>query len=397
MNLDIGKFDRNELKQNQIMYTFQNGDKLHFHKRGIWIEFSEKRRVISTSVLNGGVREDLEGVFNYNCLADRYECILVEDTYEKELLSNAKEIGLDSEKISGLSTAAWMEQVAIQQETFDGLQVTAIVTGGVDKNAVRVGDQASFYEKDGAFFMIDAKEKVKHGTINIMLYINKNLPPGVLTRALVTCSEAKVAAMQELMIGSLYSEGLATGSGTDGTMIIADSSSSDCLTNAGEHSKLGELIGRTVKNAVKEALYRQTGACGARQHKLTERGKRYGLTLGSVWCCYVEQKQVFEELLGSSFSSLCELEERLLYLDTDSSAVVWLSLYLHLLDQYNWGLLECGEVTREARQVTEALLRIDSPKIVDWIFTINLENRIETELIESAKRSILYLLSPGEK
>ena len=84
-------------------------------------------------------------------------------------------------------------------------------------------------------------------------------------------------------------------------------------------------------------------------------------------------------------------------MDTDSSAVVWLSLYLHLLDQYNWGLLEWGEVTREARQVTEALLRIDTPKIVDWIFTINFENRIETELIESAKRSILYLLSPGEK
>lgn len=388
------KLDRNmaKLHANQVLHTFTNGDQLQYHNRGIWIEFQEKRRVLSTSVLNGGVREDLQGVFNFNCLADQYECELTEDTYEKELAYNAKQIGLNKEKVTGLSTAAWVEYLSIQEESFEGLRVTAIVTGGVDKNAVRVGDPASYYEKDGVFHMMDAKKKVSHGTINILLYINKNLAPGVLTRALVTCSEAKVVALQEIMIGSLYSDGIATGSGTDGTIIISDSTSVESLTDASEHSKLGELIGRTVKNAVKEALYLQTGACGPRQHKLSERGKRYGITLGSLWNCYLQHKEELDSFGGKSFSSLCEFEDRINYMDTDSNPVVWLSLYLHLLDQYKWGLLEWGEIVRETEQLTRTVLRLEENQQTKWLFSINFTNDVETELIERAKRSIILLL-----
>lgn len=393
------KLDKNivKLQENQVLHTFENSDQVYYHNRGIYIEFRGKRRVLSTSVLNGGISEELQGVFNFNCLADQYECRLTEDTYEKELAYNAKQIGLYAQKVTGLSTAAWMEHLSIQKETFEGLQVTAIVTGGVDKNAVRVGDLASYYEKDGVFHMINSKEKVSHGTINIILYINKNLAPGVLTRALVTCSEAKVVALQEMMIGSLYSDGIATGSGTDGTIIISDSCSLESLTDASEHSKLGELIGKTVKNAVKEALYLQTGACGPRQHKLTERGKRYGITLGSLWSCYMKDQKEFDSLSGTTFSSLCEFEECLAYRDSDSNPVVWLSLYLHLLDQYKWGLLEWGEVVRETEQLTKSLLWIEENRLIRWIFMINFKQDVETELIERAKRSIIVLLLLANK
>lgn len=378
--------DIDQKKQN--IFSFANGDVLHYHKRGIYIEFKGVRTVLSTSVLNGGIRKDLKGVFNYNCLADQYACELSEDSYEKELSKNAKEIGLSEEPVTGLSTAAWMDYLSIQTECFEELEVTAFVTGGIDKNATRVGEPASYYEKNGQFYMIDDEKKRSPGTINIILYMNQNLSPGVLTRALVTCTEAKVTAVEELMIGSLYSKDLATGSGTDGTILIADASSPYTLTDAGEHSKLGELIGITVKRAVKEALYLQAGVCAPRQHKITERGKRYGITIGSLWDCYIENRM---NLKKATFSRMEEFEKRFEQYDTNSTLVVWLSLYLHLLDQYRWGMLKWGEIVRETEQLTKGLLKLE--READWVFQMIEEESVIEQLVERAKRAIISSLS----
>ena len=53
-----------------------------------------------------------------------------------------------------------------------------------------------------------------------MLLLDCDMPEGVMARALVTCTEAKTAAIQELLEGSKYSNGIATGSGTDQTIIM---------------------------------------------------------------------------------------------------------------------------------------------------------------------------------
>ncbi|MCU6396733.1 adenosylcobinamide amidohydrolase, partial [Enterobacter quasiroggenkampii] len=108
------------------------------------------------------------------------------------------------------------------------------------------------------------------------------------TRALVTCTEAKTAALQELMAGSNYSRGIATGSGTDGTIIVCNSKSKIKLTNAGKHSKLGELIGVAVKKAVKEALFLQTGLCAESQHSMLKRVKRFGIDENRILNKYAE-------------------------------------------------------------------------------------------------------------
>jgi hypothetical protein len=144
-----------------------------------------------------------------------------------------------------------------------------VVTGGIEHNAGRVGDPATYY-KPGS-------EPFKTGTINILLFLDCDLAPGILTRALVTCTEAKTAAIQELLQGSVYSRGLATGSGTDQTILVANGESSLYLDDAGKHAKLGELIGRVVKQAVKAALYKQTGLCPAGQHHALRRLERFGV------------------------------------------------------------------------------------------------------------------------
>ena len=93
------------------------------------------------------------------------------------------------------------------------------------------------------------------GTINIILYIDGDLAEPLLARALVTCTEAKTAALQELQAGSHYSMGIATGSGTDQTIVVANSESPYYYDSAGKHSQIGvKLIGKAVKKSGKISI-----------------------------------------------------------------------------------------------------------------------------------------------
>ena len=146
-------------------------------------------------------------------------------------------VGLDTPESIRLVLAS-MDNVAIRSLTYEELTVTAIVTGGIETNGGRVGDPSDYYKP--------LEKPYKLGTINIILLLDSDMPAGTLTRALVTCTEAKTAAIQELMAGSNYSTGIATGSGTDQTIIVANTTSELYLEGSGKHSKMGELIGKVV-------------------------------------------------------------------------------------------------------------------------------------------------------
>src|SRR5262249_29871432 len=60
-------------------------------------------------------------------------------------------------------------------------------------------------------------------------------------------------------VRSLYSGDLATGTGTDQFAIAAPLHGESRLTSASPHVKLGELIGRSVRDATVEALRWQNG------------------------------------------------------------------------------------------------------------------------------------------
>lgn len=120
---------------------------------------------------------------------------------------------------------------------------------------------------------------------------------------LVTCTEAKSAAIQELCIASCYSRGLATGSGTDGTIVVSNRESLVRITEAGKHCKMGELIGKTVKQAVKEALYRQTGVNAAMQHNALRRLGRFGITISSLWE-YAREQEDWKGIKEQEFAAV---------------------------------------------------------------------------------------------
>ncbi len=356
-----------------MLFETASGDKVHNYNKSIVILFNGKRSVLSTSHINGGHREDLKAVYNNDCtLGAGMGCKLKAKTYEKHLKIVAEELGLDPDTTAGLGTAASMDNLSISVEEYKGLIVTAFVTGGIEINGGRVGDPASFDERD-----VNLQDE--HGTINIILAVNSHLEKHTLARVLVTCTEAKTAALQELMAGSNYSTGIATGSGTDGTIVISDMESPIKLTNAGKHSKLGELIGKCVKKAVKEALFKQTGLSSEFQYSILKRFKRYGLTEETIWQRFQEQLEDENEVKKLDFI------HNLHKVDSKKILVTYGSLYLHLLDQLQWELLKKEEVIKTAQTLLQNIKK-----------EFNINTNSETFLKDYDNDVIKYLITDFE-
>lgn len=319
------------------LYRTKNGDCVVRKGKGLIVCFGGKRRVLSTSAFRGGLHEDCTAVFNYDGTWGTPKWYrMLADTYEEHMAIVARRLSLDPMQVTGMDTAAQMENVAIATRSYRDLTVTAIVTGGVEENGGRVGDKADYYEPDSY--------QHHHGTINIIVLINADVGDATLARALVTVTEAKTVALQERLSASCYSSGLATGSGTDQTILVADTESPIHFTDAGKHSKLGELLGTTVIEAVKRALENQTGLNKDKQFSVMRRIERFGHTYESVLAeCDVQ-------LTDEQKSCLTEL-------DRDRRWVVESSLIAHLCDQYRWGLLDETEKNEAIRRILDGLGR----------------------------------------
>lgn len=340
-----------------IIHHLPDGDTVHKYNQCIVILFSGKRHVISTGPNNGGYREDLRAVFNQDANpGPGMACVLKDDTYEGHMNVVAKEdLGLPADKCTGLCTAASMEHASIKSLSFKDLTVTAIVTAGIEHNGGRAGDPATFYEENGSFCAVtdacesndqpDQPAAPSPGTINILLHINACLDGGTLARTLVTVSEAKTAALQELMVRSHTSRGLATGSGTDGIISICNPDSPLSLTNAGKNSKLGELIGRTVKSAVKESLFLQSGLCGKKQRDILRIMGRFGIDGNSLW------KKWEGSHKGNGNKAI--FMDRLDRLRSRSDLVRTSFLMAHVLDLLSWDLISASEADEMISDILE--------------------------------------------
>lgn len=334
-----------------LLNTLACGDEIRRYQNSIVILFKDERKVLSTSHLNGGYRENLKSVFNHDIHAGLgMKCEITPDIYERHMQLVAAELGLDPAASAGLLTAASMDNAASRTAGYEDISVTAIVTGGIEENGGRVGDPAVFHERRGQTIPVrEGTVPPREGTINILLHLDANLPAETMARALVTCTEAKTAALQELLAESKYSRGLATGSGTDGTIIISNSKSGSKLIYAGKHSKLGELIGLTVKEAIKEALSLQTGLCPESQFSMLNRLRRFGLNADKF-------REVSGEKAGLAALDRMEFKKRLEILDQEEDVVVLASLYAHLLDQLAWRLLSPAQAASGGRILIRRLL-----------------------------------------
>ncbi len=209
------------------------------------VSFREKRRVLST----------LDGIKQVNTVANVY----VPDPLSGKIMTLTKyadfsrrlpaTLGLRRSSVTFMSTGVDMEKLAFCEKSFEDFHVCCIATGGARNNALRTGmDEGQWTEKETGFHS-------KPGTINIILLTNVSLTWGAMARAIMTATEAKTAALQDLNYKSTPSPQLqATGTGTDSMIVVSGVNPSVVIRHTGGHTKMGELIGFTAKNAVAEAL-----------------------------------------------------------------------------------------------------------------------------------------------
>ncbi|MCP4672388.1 MAG: ABC transporter substrate-binding protein [Desulfobacula sp.] len=283
---------------------------LDFKNRTLIIEL--KTPVTTVSSLEGE-KNNIKTVVNHytpppNWLVDHDHGI---DSIRERICSA---LNLDQKETSILITGADMNNLAIKNEKFKALEVYAFVTAGVNSNAMRMGrDKGGFYEP---------------GTINIILMSNMQMSSRAMTRAIITATEAKTAALLDMDIRSSYANGAyrATGTGTDNVAVIGGQGK--ILKNTGGHTKLGELIAKAVYKGVQEAIAKQNRITEKRN--IFQRLKKRGITIFSL----VDKEQTNCKRSKNEFAR--EVEHLLL----NPKYAGFMEMALSLSDDYEKGLIK---------------------------------------------------------
>ena len=315
--------------------SFFDAIDLHRDEKFVSVRFRRPFRVISTSGASGGIAENLDLVFNHqSCepkshnLPDLVAAHRDAKTYVRVLTERG---GVPGAAAAGLGTAANMNNLCIAEESFRELSVAALATGGVETNAARAGDPAAFYECDGRFERCRGEEAaLPHGTINLIVLVNRPLADGALVRAVMTATEAKTAVLQERSVASRQSAGLATGTGTDQIAIAAPAEGATPLTSAGHHAVLGELIGRTVHDALAQTLAFQNRLAPLSQGSAGRLLERFGLAADD----FIPR---VAELLPPETAALARANR--LVIDREPMTVAAVAALVHIHDQIAWGML----------------------------------------------------------
>lgn len=263
------------MQTKRLIFKNSTGDRAYIYENSIVIEFGVCRNGISTSELNGGYKKNFKIAFNHYLSQENID-FLENHSIKDYLIRQSGILGIDSKFTTGLLTSAQMENACVVTKQYRNLEVSAITTAGVRVNASRAGDSASYYEENGDF-------QFDVGTINVIILTNVCLGPGTLANGLVTATEAKTVALSNLRIPSQFSNGFATGTGTDGIAIFSNSESDNMLSNAGKHSKLGELIAKCVIESISEAIKRQVWITKESQCSVLARLRRYDLDINEFY------------------------------------------------------------------------------------------------------------------
>lgn len=310
---------------------------LHRVEKIVYARLLRPHRVLSTCRLNGGLREDLEYLYNHQSCEPRAHtgtdlcqvAVREPGRYQKRISDKA---GIPFEKSASLGTAANVNNAAVARECHLGLEVIAITTAGVGGNGGRAGDPASYYQSEQGTVIIDRAPPAA-GTINTILLVNQELTQGAMVSAATVMTEAKASVLQELSAGSRYSEGIATGTGTDQIAIASLLGSGIRHTDANKHSKLGELIGKAVRQALFEALNLQSGLTPDSRRSSVAQLLRFGETEASFTA------SVRARLLGEAGALF---EANFLSANHDPVTVAAVQALVHVRDQFVWGVTPVG-------------------------------------------------------
>ena len=339
--------------------------------RFLLVELLTPHRVVSTSAVCGGQREDVSFLVNHQSCeaagdAARYEHIarLGPAAYHAAACA---EIGVPPDRTALMGTAANMAYAARGSAVFEELRVDAFATAGVAGNAARAGDPARWMEgSDGRWRQVEAEgaddraaeAAPREGTINVILLLDCPVTPAAQARAAVTLTEAKSAALAELAAPSRYSPTIATGTGTDQFCLAAPLDPHRTpRTATGPHAKLGELIGRAVIDAVKEALRWQNGLEPSMTRGLFHALGRFGVT---------EPRALarLAELLPAEQYALLDRNRNAVFYEPGVAAAAY--ALAAVLDRAAFGTLPASAAGDALRQQAACLACALAARPLDW-------------------------------
>lgn len=194
------------------------------------------RPCLSSAVFNGGYCE-ARSLLNLRVSGDPVSPQL---TPEQSLHQAAEQRGLASPCI-GMMTSASMTSLRYRQGQCSGENTAVLLSCGLG-NARRAGDPADWSEDPAS----------TRGTINSILITDLQLTVASQAELLCLLSEAKAAVLQELGITSPLSGRLATGTGTDATVIIGGCGRRERWF--GKHTSAGETIAKLYMEALRSSI-----------------------------------------------------------------------------------------------------------------------------------------------
>ena len=315
--------------------------------RYLVVELLAPHRVLSTSTVGGGQRDDVRFLVNHqSCEAqgdqERHELIsgMGLEAYHRTVCG---EIGVDPDRTVLMGTAANMAYAVHRSAQFEDLRADAFTTAGVSGNAARAGDPAAWVETDDGWRKVEPYS----GTINTILILACPLTPSAQARAVITMTEAKSAALAELAVPSRYGPVIATGTGTDQICLAAPlDPGSQPRDSTSPHVKLGEIIGVAVMESVKEALCWQNGLEPSRTRDLFHALGRFGLTQARA-------AERLTALLPERRYDLLEKNWNAVFHDPGSAAAA--HAFAAVLDRVAFGTLPPGLANEVLRQQAACL------------------------------------------
>ena len=244
-------------------------------------ELLRPHRVLSTSMVGGGMREDCTCVVNHQSCEPsghdeamrRWRELGAEGSHREA----CRAAGTDPETTALCGTAANMRCAFLAHRAFEDAEVTVLATAGVEGNATRAGDPARWHEGASGSRVVESAEL--SGTIVVLAFLSVPCTAGCLVKASSMLVEAKTTALWDLRVPSRQSRSLATGTGTDQFALCAPLPREGEWERrfSGSHNKLGQILSEAVHEAVTGALSLQNGLSPLGQKSLWTALGRFGL------------------------------------------------------------------------------------------------------------------------
>ena len=297
-------------------------------------------KCISTGYCNGGFVESPTGIVNTTSEGGVLEMSTMGNSREyhdhcTRLYLN--KLGLDPYRTVALGTAAHMDNAAFHTATTPGgVTVSVAMTGGIRGNGGRAGDPASFDEAEA--------DREMHGTIVLMMAVDCNLSERAMIELMDVGTEAKSCVIQELQARSLYSHGIATGSGTDQVAVICRSRGEVIDGGTGKDGEIGTAAAECVRHALAETFDLQSYMVPETQCDPYVVLSRYGVT----------ESRIRDEMrFPATMRDLLNARDRLKR-DTYLAAVM--SAALHVQDRVEHGMTDERDGLELVRTAVSAAL-----------------------------------------